>query len=143
VLDAARDHDHLAARKLHGTVGGASWPGPSEYERIAAVVGDVPLADASDDVVEFLACSRDIPASTMELMRASARLARDHHVSPELLFALGSQHMPVNLRSMLRATAAQLRVAATRAIDANQVPRRLAGDLPAHQRCMARWWPTP
>jgi hypothetical protein len=108
---------------------GEPWRGPSTHERLATKLKDVPLAGAGDEATQFIACSYDLPLSTVESVRRGATLARDYRISDELLFALASQGMPANLRTMLGVAPAQIKETAQRAVDSNEVSRRLAGTL--------------
>lgn len=114
------------------TVGAETWPGPAEHDEITGRLDDVDVADLSDETADFLACSRRLPAKELGRLRMSAKLSRDYQVSQEVLYALGSQGLPVSLRSLLAAEPAEIREAAGRAIDANAVSRKLAGSLDIH-----------
>jgi hypothetical protein len=111
------------------TVGGEAWRGAADYDRLAASLRDVPLADIDDEVAGFIASSRGMGDEMVRRLRASARIARDHRVPPELMYALGSQGVPTELRPLLGARPDELREAAVRALETNTVSRRLEATL--------------
>jgi hypothetical protein len=130
VIATSRIHYQATeATTIDLTIGGDPWQGPSEHDQLMARLADVPLAEIDDEIASFVASSRGIGDETMRRLRVSAQIARDHQVPPELMYALGSQGMPTDLRLLLGARPDELREALGRAMAANAVSRRLEATL--------------
>jgi hypothetical protein len=129
VLSVSRMHYRAGPAATIDLMIGGAWRGHSDRDQIVALLGDTSPADIDDATAAFVADSRGVGGPTVDRLRASARVARDHRVSPELLYALASQGMPTELRSMLGSSVEQMKDAVGRAVEANAVSRRLESTL--------------
>jgi hypothetical protein len=107
-------------------VGGAVYPGASEYEVVAGAItpelDGVALAELTDDDVQFLSAETGQPVQRIEFLRAAAQRERETQTPAAAFYGLFRQGIPEDLTELLRTDPVQLTLALTRALERNLVP---------------------
>jgi hypothetical protein len=96
--------------------------------RLSATVGANAVADLSNDELSFLQGATGVTRESLDLLQASARLARETRLPAEVFYGLGHQRLALGVESLLSRDVAQLR----RALDDAKGTGAIDVDIETH-----------